>query len=279
MEQNREELSMSAFRKVMLIFGVMVFALTASRAFAAETEDLDNYKVRVEAVWWFSHPSGSFNGQNSSGEFDINRDFGFGDYSTFVGLFDWRFKRKHHLLFGVTPVVSDKTAAIQRSIEFEGQTFNVGASINANIKSLSFSPGYQYDIIRRNRGYLAFVTQVNLMKTSATLKATGTLDNESVTQTASGSILAPLPVVGTRFRWYPLSSNRLALDGGVQGMYFFGYGDFLSAKAAAVIVMKPHLNLRLGYQMGTRLSIHGTDNTIGIRLMQKGPMAGIEMSW
>jgi hypothetical protein len=62
-------------------------------------------------------------------------------------------------------------------------------------------------------------------------------------------------------------------------MYFFGYGDFLTAKGAAIIKLKSHLNLRLGYQMGTRLTIHGTDNTIGIRLMQKGPIAGIEMAW
>jgi len=269
-----------AFRKIMLILAVVIFTLAASLAYAAEKEDLDAYKLRIEAAWWLSHPSGSFRGENSSGEFDINRDFGFGDYSTFTGLFDWRFKRKHHLLFGVAPIISDKTSTIERTIEYEGQTFNIGASVNANIKSLAFAPGYQYDIIRRNQGYLAFVAQVNLLKTSATLKATGTLDNESATGTASGSIFAPLPVVGTRVRWYPIpDSNRFALDGGVQGMYFFGYGDFLSANGAAIIKLKSRLNLRLGYQMGTRLTIHGSDNTIGIRLMQKGPVAGIEMSW
>jgi len=49
--------------------------------YASEGEDLDAYKRRLTAAWWFSQPTGSFTGRANSGTFDLNRDFGFGSYS------------------------------------------------------------------------------------------------------------------------------------------------------------------------------------------------------
>ena len=80
---------------------IFVIATVAPSIYAAEGDDLDNYKWRVEGLWWFSHPTGSFHGANNTGDFDINRDFGFGNYSTFAGKIDFRFGRKHHLVFNV----------------------------------------------------------------------------------------------------------------------------------------------------------------------------------
>ena len=71
---------------------------------------------------------------------------------------------------------------------------------------------------------VSFATQVYLMSTSADLTGTATVNGQSQSKTASGSIFAPLPVLGPRVRWYPLHSGRLAVDGGFQGMSFFGYG-------------------------------------------------------
>jgi hypothetical protein len=68
------------------------------------------------------------------------------------------------------------------------------------------------------------------------------------------------------------------MDGSVQGMYF-GYGNFITAKGAVVFNATHHLNLRFGYQMGTRLSIHGNEDRLAARLTQNGPAAGIEMYW
>ncbi len=268
--------------RLMRILGamaVMILTLAATRTYAKGEDDIDQSKLRIQGVWWYSQPSGSFKGKNSSGEFDLKKDFGFGDYSTFSGLVDWRFKRKHHLLFGVAPIISDKTMTITRTIQFQGQTFNVGASVNVHLKSLSFSPGYQYDIFRRKHGYLALATQVHFMDTSATLKTTASVNGQSATTTASGSILAPLPVVGPRFLWYPTNSSRFSLEGSLQGMYFFGYGNILSANGAAAIEVNRHLDLRFGYQMGSRLSIHGTTDNIGVKLTQKGPTAGLVLKW
>src|SRR5215472_16988976 len=120
---------MSNFRTILTGWGLVFFLviLVPSRSYAQDgDEDRDIYKLSIAGDWWFSHPSGYFNGKDKEGYFDINRDFGFSNYSTFTGAVDWRFKRKHHLLFAATPLISSRTATLTRTIEFQGQTFDVG---------------------------------------------------------------------------------------------------------------------------------------------------------
>ena len=266
------------FRSRALIV-VFLWLAISSLARAGDGEDLDVYKWRMTGVWWFSSPTGSFTGKANSGTFDLSRDFGFSRYSTFTGSADWKFRRKHHLLFTISPVTNSRRATLNRTIEFQGITYDLGTSVAADIKSLAFAPGYQYDIIRRNRISFSIATQVYLMNTSADLTGTATINSKSETRTASGSIFAPLPVFGPRVRWYFSHSGRLAVDGGFQGMSFFGYGYFMAARGTGNIRLSRDGRLSLGYQMGTRLKINDDKNRIGVRLTQKGPVAGFEWSW
>jgi hypothetical protein len=251
-------------------------AVSVVSAYSQEVGDLDNYRWRVEGSFWFTHPYGHFGAQGTDNYFDVNRDFGLSNYSTFTASIDWRFRRKHHLLFGANPSDSSRTVTIQREIEFEGEIYPVDARVNVDIRSLIFIPGYQYDILRRDHGFLGVEVDCNLISTDGSLSAVVN------GQEARGkkSFFAPLPTVGPTFRLYPLhSSDRLAFDGSVRGMYFFGYGDYLTARGAVSIGLANHLKFRAGYELGSRLSIHGTSDEIAIRLTHRGPTAGIEYSW
>lgn len=265
--------------KGFLVVLMFLVAVVAS-GYGQDDKDLDNYKWRVEGDWWLSHPSGFFGTSGSNSYVNVNRDLGFNNYSTAAGKIDWHFRRKHHLLFSVAPVSMERTRIIDRTIDFQGQTFALGTEVNARIRSLNFSPGYQYDILRRNHGYLGLEVDINLLDTEATLKAVGTVNGQGVGTSASRSLFAPLPAVGPTGRWYPLhDSKRLSLEGSVRGMYLFGYGDFVTARANVGVGLTDHLALRAGYQMGSRLSVHGTSDSIAVRLTQKGPTAGLEYSW
>jgi hypothetical protein len=241
-------------------------------------EDLDQYKWRTTLSWWYSNPSGYFDGANHSGEFDLSKDFHFGSYSTFTGTFDWHFKRKHHLLFSASPVSYSNSATLARTIMFQGETYNVGTQASSDIRSFSFAPGYQWDFIRRNRGYVGLETQLNLLDSTATVTGTVVVNDQNATRTASGSFFAPLPVIGIHARGYPMQSGRLAVEGLVNGMYFFGYGDFYSARGFASVGITRRFRAIAGYQLGTRLSIHGGSDNIGTRLTQKGAVVGLEYS-
>ena len=95
---------------------------------------------------------------------------------------------------------------------------------------------------------------------------------------ASKSTLLPLPTGGPAGRYYILPS-RLYVDGQISGMYFFGYGNFISSSGFLGYSIGHHLNLRGGYLLGSRAEIHGSSSRLGIRLTQKGPVIGIEGRW
>ncbi len=262
------------------LIAAVALVLAAPTLVAQDTKDLDAYKIRVDGSWWLAHPSGSFNASSDQVAFDIDKDFAFGDYSTFTGEIDWHFTRKQHLTFIAAPVSMAKTATLNRDITFEGVTYDAGVSVAADLHSLILSPGYQWDFIRRKQGYVALVVAMDLLDSSASLTGTGTVNNVSATRTASGSLLAPIPVAGPRVRWYPIhNSSRLSLDGNILGMYFFGYGNFYSTKGTVQVGVARHLNVMAGYQVGSVLDVHGTTSRLGLRLTQTGPVVGLESSW
>ena len=264
-----------------LVLALAVFLAGARLpVWANDGNDKDNYRWRVEGDWWFIHPQGDFGARSSNNYINFNEDFHFGDYSTFTGKIDWRFHRKHHFLFNASPVRFSRTVTTNRSIEFQGQTFDVGTQVQLKMKAFNFAPGYQYDVIRRNWGYVGVQVNFNLLDTETTLNGMATINGQTVARSSSKSVLAPLPAAGPVFRIYPLpNSDRLDLEGAVTGMYFFGYGSFLAGHGSLGIRITHGLVIRGGYQLGSRLSIHGASNQIGLRLTTTGPTAGIEYSW
>lgn len=266
-------------KRTKILLGMVVF-LVAMAAPVYANDDLDSYKVRVSGDWWFTHPTGYFGAQGSDNYFHINHDFGFGNYSTFDAKIDWHFRRKHHFLFNASRIENSKTTTLSRTINFQGQTFDIGTEATGKIRSLNFVPGYQYDFLRRDHGFLGLEVDINLLDTYGSINGTGTVNGVTAPRSASKSFFAPLPAIGPVFRWYPLQdSSRLSLEGSLRGMSFFGYGNFVAARGSVGIGLTKNLKFQAGYQMGSRLSIHGTNDQIAIELTQKGPTAGLEYSW
>ena len=265
-------------RKLLVAFLLCFALLPLVRA--QDSGDLDNYKWRVDGDWWYSHPSGYFGVNKSNNYFDVNKDFGFGSYSTFTGKLDWHFAHKHHFLLIGTPNYNSKTATANREIDFQGQTFDVGAQVKAELDAINVAPGYQYDIIRRDHGFLGLEVDLNFIKTTAKLSLAGNVNGTGGSVSGSKTFWAPVPDVGPVFRWYPLhDSNRLSVGGSFRGMPFFGYGNFMTARADVGVGLTQHLNVRAGYEMGSRLSIHGTSDQIAVKLAHRGPTVGIEYSF
>ena len=125
--------------KVLLAVAIFLAALAGP---AHANDDLDNYKWRIEANWWFSHPYGYFGLQNSNNYFNVNRDFGFGSYNTFTGTIDYHFRHKHHFLLNVTPNNNSRSVTFNRTIVFDGVTYDLGAQGSARIKTLNIAPYY-----------------------------------------------------------------------------------------------------------------------------------------
>jgi len=274
-----------SFAKRLLSFCLVFLGLIAiapqMRA-ADNSEDYDSYKLRFDAYWFYVQPSGTFFGTRGNGSFNLNSDVNFQTYSTITGKIDWKFTRKNHLFFAAIPFEHSRSFVTNRSINFQGQTFDVGLNASADLQVNVYAPGYQYDIIRRKRGHLGFQIQLNLFDIQGSISAAAQVVNgaQQTAHRAEGSLRAPLPVAGPDLRLYLLPhSSRLFVTGNLLGMYFFGYGNFLSTLDTVGLTLNQHFAIRGGYQLGNRLNVNTKTDQIGINLTSKGPVVGAEVSF
>lgn len=263
------------------VLGVLLIGPPTMRA--QEHVDFDQYKLRLEGSWFYSNPSGTIEGQAENAPIDVQRDIGFTSYSTFFTKADWKFTRKNHLYVTLGRFDSAHQKVLERTITFQGTTFEAGLQTQSELNVFFAAPGYQYDIIRRKRGHLGLGLQFNLMNTSAKISAqaqvTGGEGSQAAARSASGSLFAPLPVAGPQYRFYLTNSPRLFIDGDLYGMYFFGYGNFLSTANRVGVSFNRHISATAGYQLASRLVVTPKADRIGMHLTQKGAIVGVQFSF
>ncbi len=61
---------------------------------AQQDQEFDEYKLRIDGFWFYSNPSGNFQGAADNGAVDLQGDLHFSTHSTFSGKIDWKFTRK-----------------------------------------------------------------------------------------------------------------------------------------------------------------------------------------
>ena len=266
-----------------LTFCWVLFLVFAGRLYADDkSEDYDSYKIKVEAFWFNTHPSGSLEGAGRNGVIDFQKDLSLGSYATFSGKLDWKFTRKNHFYFAASPFDRTRSIVLNRTVTFQGNTFDAGLSAVGDLNVLSFAFGYQYDFIRRKRGHLGLALQFDLFDVNGTLKTAAQVSNGAfhAASTSRGSLRAPIPVAGPDLRLYLLPhSSRLFVTGNVLGMYLFGYGNFVSTFDTLGLTLTKHLSLRGGYALASRLNVNTKTNRVGLGLTQKGPIAGLEVAF
>lgn len=270
----------SAVRFIALFF--FIAAWVGVPAFAQGGEgDAEQYSVRVSAFWLHSSPGVTLQAAGNGGFIDFNHDFAFNDYSTFMGKLDWKFTRKNHLYFASAPFNQSNQVVLNRTITFRGQTYAVGATSRGQLEAILYAPGYQYDILRGKHGHLGIAAQLNIFHTTGTISTAAQVTGAGTQQVAaksSASLLAPIPVAGPEFRLYLLKS-RLFVNGQGFGMYLFGYGNYFSTTDYLGVAVTRFLSINAGYAIGSHLRVNNSANRVGLDLVQKGPMAGLEASF
>src|ERR1700748_2058752 len=149
----------TAMTKRALMLAAVLLAVVPCLS-AQDDTDFDAHTIRISAFWFYSNPSGSFEGSNDTSSINLTKDFGFNSYSTFTGKVDWKFTHKNHFYVTGSSFNQTRLATLARTINFRGQTYDVGLSTKANLSAPLIAPGYQYDIIRRKRGFLGAAVQI-----------------------------------------------------------------------------------------------------------------------
>ena len=261
---------------------LLTLLVTPAAVWAQKAEEFDQYKIRFDAGWFYSYPSGTIRAQGDTYPVDLTQDLNFNSYSTFIGKVDWKFTHKNHLYLVVVPYWSSRTTTLGRDIIWGGNPIHAGAVVQSQLHAFEVAPGYQYDITRRKRGHLGIAVQFDLFHTDAKIAAAEQVTADGTHQaavSASRTLWAPIPVAGPEFRLYLTNSPRVFIEGNVYGMYFFGYGNFVSSAGDLGFTLTKHITANAGYQLGTRLNVHGTPDRLALDLTQKGPVAGLEFSF
>jgi hypothetical protein len=272
----------SALSAVVLFACLLAAPYVHAQDKADTNEDFDTYKFRVDAGWYYSNPTGSLHGANDSGSIDLNKDLHFQSYSTFSGKVDWKFTRKNHLYVVGIPLNASHQTVLNRTFTFRGQTFDAGLISNSSLDTTAVAIGYQYDFIRRKRGHLGVGLQFDLFDTTAKINAAAQITGDGVHHagvSASSSLFAPIPVAGPDVRFYLTNSPKLFVEANVLGMYFFGYGNFVSSAGDVGYTISNHFAAVAGYQLGSHLTVNGTSDRLGLRLIQKGVVLGVQASF
>jgi len=272
--------------RLLVGLGVLFSTAPVPELRAQSNDEFDSYRIKLEGFWAYSSPSGTLHGsaQTDVGAIDLQKDLGFNNYSTFAGKLDWKFTHKNHFYIAGEAFTSSRQTVLTRTFTFQGQTFEAGLQTQSSLDSPMYTVGYQYDIIRRRRGHLGLGFQINLFDEHASIQAAAQITGDGVHHaavSASASLLAPIPVAGPEFRLYLTNSPRVFVEANVYGMYFFGYGNFVSSAGGLGFTVNRHLALNVGYQLGSRLVVNNSSsaNRIGLEMSQKGAIAGMEFSF
>jgi hypothetical protein len=265
--------------------GVVAVALlgifSGSNVFGQETtipSGPEDYKIRFAGEFWFANPQATLSGSSTEQPISFDKTLGFTSYSTFSAGLDWHFKRKQHLFLQVLPNQVSRTAVLGQTITFRDITFEQGSSVNSTLRTYYYIPGYRYDILHGRKGHLGIAAQFNLMDIKGTITGVALTSGSIRTSTATGSVFAAVPVLGPDGRMY-FANGRVFVDANVKGMYFFGYGNYISTAGLVGVNLSKHIGVTGGYQLGSRLAVNSTNDRIGVRMTQRGPTAGMEFSF
>ena len=114
-------------------------------------------------MWFFSNPTGTVqaSGSDPDGNFDLSKDLWLQLVLDIYRQGGLEVYSQESPVSGRVAIQSDPHSGADRTIDFQGQTFEVGLTTTAKLSNWAYAPGYQYDIIRRDRGHLGLAVQLD----------------------------------------------------------------------------------------------------------------------
>jgi hypothetical protein len=208
---------------------------------------------------------GDVNGQFERGdEIDAERDLGLEDSDRFRIDAYWRIAPKHKIrvMYFDTSNSADKT--LERTIEFDGQTYNVGLDIHAKTETQVTELAYEYTFLKRDMYDLSASFGIHNLKFNTFLG--GELNGQplaNLQNTAEAN--GPLPVVGLHGVWR--FNDKFYIDAMAQyfAISFEEYdGSVTDLTASAVWQFSKHFGVGAGWNsFTTRVDVDG-DNFNGM---------------
>jgi hypothetical protein len=196
-------------------------ALPALAQYSPPSEPVfgENYHIEASYGWWNPDPSLVVNSESlgiPGTDVDLVEDLGIEQKK--LGKFNLvlRPAPKHKFRFEYLPIKYEAEATLARQFIFNGQLYRVGLPVNTAATFKTYRFGYEYDFIRRSRGFAGVLLDVKYTDVNISL-------NSPVTGEEFTTAVAPIPTLGFVARGYP--AKYLAIGGEIS---FFRVPDNLS---------------------------------------------------
>jgi hypothetical protein len=211
----------------------------------------ETFHIEAGAAFWSpgadmtvaSAGTGSLTGIAGT-EIDAKKDLGFTDKRLPSLQLMLRPGAGHKFRLQYIPISFEGSATLQRDIVFNGIRYRVGLPVNSTLDWKAYRFGYEYDFIRKNRGFGGFILEAKYTDVKVALN--------SPVLNEFAHARAPIPAIGGIGRFYIVPN--ISVTGEVTG---FKLPDSIDSRYAAHYVdvdIYGTINLtnNLGFQGGYR---------------------------
>lgn len=185
---------------IRLSAAALCFAALTCAAPGADAQVLpaEDHVVELGVMFWTPSPELTLSTDGLAGsnvdEVDFVQEFGiedkrFPEFRATIG-------RSHKLRVSYVSVQYDEDTTLQRTIVFQGRTFEVNVPASTDIKWDLWRFGYEWDFVSRERGFFGVIAEVKYNQVEASI------DSPALTSAATTDTTAPVPTIGVIGRGY-----------------------------------------------------------------------------
>lgn len=249
-----------------------LLSIAASNLAAQNGDGPESFRIELTGSAWLTGPTGTIKADGTPIDF-VNDLAAGAQQPRFYGRFIFKPTRKQRIIVEGSPVSFQGVNTINRSFVFLNKTYNVSQTVATSANVTYVFGGYQYDPLSAQWGHLGFQAGV------AYLGVQGTLDGIQSGLSETKSFQAPVPLIGTEFRVFPIPHHRVVeVEGMVRGFPAGGYGYFLEGGASGGLRFGP-FGVLAGYRE-MFANVHENNLTgNGVALHLKGPLFSLQWSW
>ena len=136
-------------------------------------------------------------------DIDFQKDLGFDQASNSVRVnAQYRFNDFHKIEFSYYRVNSDASGSLKKDIVFDGNTYQVGATVSSHLNLDVYKLNYGYTFYRTDALEIDLGLGIHAMDIDTGIKGTANINGLTRSETLSNyTVLAPLPVVGLHMNY------------------------------------------------------------------------------
>lgn len=180
-----------------VLFLAFVWVVPAWAQIGTDPATGEKYVVEIAVGIWGPDPTLLISAETlgiPGTEIDFVNDLGIGDKRMADFRAIVRPGRKHKFRVSFTPIRYDAETVLQRTIVFNGRTFQINLPVESSVTWNAWRFGYEWDFVYRDRGFVGLLLETKYTQLEAALS--------SPIASESASASAPIPAIGAIARGY-----------------------------------------------------------------------------